>query len=215
MDLRDREKEKNRTRYIVMGGALVCFAYIAYMISTRDTLSFDTAVRYWVYGLRNPILSKIFITITYMGNWQSITLLALVLLAVPKTRKNIGLPFAVISLASTVCYKLVKECFQRPRPDLAVRIIEQGGYSFPSGHSMNGLVCFGILIYLIRRYCPNRKTANVLTAFLALLIVLIGCSRVYVGVHFPTDILGGWSLGLFCLMAVILILEKIRGNRKW
>lgn len=212
MDLRDRDKKK--IRLMIIGGAIICFAYIAYMVSANDVLAFDTVIREWAYSRRCPWLNRILITITYMGNWQSITVLALALLILPKTRRTIGLPFAVTSISSTVCYKLVKECFQRPRPDLAVRIIEQGGYSFPSGHSMNGLVCFGMLIYLIRRYCRNKKTANVLTVLLVLLVILIGCSRVYVGVHFPTDILGGWSLGLAFLMTAILIFEKIRGDER-
>jgi len=77
---------------------------------------------------------------------------------------------------------------------------------------MNCIVCFGILIYLIRKHCPNRKIANVLTVLLVLLIVGIGSSRVYVGVHFPTDVLGGWSLGLAFLMGSILVLEKVQGE---
>lgn len=211
-------KQENKKRLMIMGGALICFALIAYFVTADCTAGFDHPVREWIYGLRGPVQNALLITITYLGNWQSITLLALVLLALPKTRREIGLPFAGVSIASTIIYKLVKECFQRPRPDLAVRIIEQGGYSFPSGHSMNGLVCFGILIYLLRRYCKDRKTADRLTALLVVLIIAIGFSRVYVGVHFPTDILGGWSLGLAVLMATMMILEKInektRGAQK-
>lgn len=205
--------DKKYTRIIVIGGALVCFAYLAYMVTTRETLAFDTVIREWAYNQRSPALNRVLIAITYMGNWQSITLLGIALLLHPKTRKNIGLPFAVVSLSSTVLYKIVKSIFARPRPDVAVRLIEQGGFSFPSGHSMNGLVCFGILIYLIRRYCKNKKTANLLTGLLAALIFAIGCSRVYVGVHFPTDILAGWSLGAAFLTFAIIMLEKIRGEK--
>lgn len=208
-----RGKRKNFYRWFIIGGALLCFACIAYWISSSETIYADTVIREWVYSLRSSLLNGVFITITYMGNWQTITVLALILLIVPKTRRKIGIPFAVISLASTGIYKLVKEIFQRPRPELAARLIEQGGYSFPSGHSMNCIVCYGILIYLIRRYCTDKKTADILTGFLSLLIFLIGFSRVYVGVHFPTDILGGWSLGLAFLFICIIIFERIRGDR--
>lgn len=197
---------------MIVGGALICFAYIAYLITANDVLQFDTVIREWIYARRTPALNSFFILITYMGNWQSITLLAVILLLIPASRKKIGFPLVVTSLSSTVFYKLVKECFQRPRPDLSVRIIEQGGYSFPSGHSMNGLVCFGMLIYLVRRYCKNKRTANILTVLLIFMIVFIGFSRVYVGVHFPTDVLGGWTIGLAYLMTAIYIFEKIRGD---
>ena len=203
-------------KIIIITGALICFGFIALrvseMLSTGGTIPFDETVRHWVYDHRSPLASAIFIPVTYMGNWQTITILAAILLAIPATRRKIGLPLSVISLSSTVIYKLVKGFFQRPRPEMEVRLIPQGGYSFPSGHSMNCIVCFGILIYLIRRYCPNRTATNVLTVLLSLLIIGIGTSRVYVGVHFPTDVLGGWSLGLAFLFTSIIILEKIRGE---
>lgn len=203
---------KNYIRIGIIGGALLCFAYLACLVTVGNPKPFDDAVRYWAYGHRGPMLNTILITITYLGNWQSITLLGLGLLFFSKTRKDIGLPFAVVSLSSTVLYKLVKSAFARPRPELSVRLIEQGGFSFPSGHSMNGIVCFGILIYLIRRYCKNKRLANLLTVLLGLLIFMIGLSRVYVGVHYPTDILAGWSLGAAYLTISIIILEKIGGK---
>ena len=206
-------ESKKQIRAVIIGGALLCFAYVAYQISAAEVLSFDTAIREWVYARRNPGLNRVLITITYLGNWQMVSLMGIFLLMVKSTRMNMGIPFAVISLSSTVVYKAAKEIFQRSRPDFAVRLIEEGGFSFPSGHSMNGLVCYGILIYLIRRYCKNRKLANVLTGLLGFLIIAIGCSRVYVGVHYPTDIIGGWSLGAAYLCIAIIILEKVRGQK--
>lgn len=207
------DREKLVLRSVIIGGALICFAYLAYMISNYDVLGIDTVIREWAYGQRTPVLNRILIGITYLGNWQTIVSLGLVLLAYPGTRKNIGLPFAVTAVSSTVIYKVAKSIFQRPRPELAVRIIKEGGYSFPSGHSMNCLVIYGMLIYLTRRYCRNKRIANIITVVLSLLILAIGCSRVYVGVHFPTDILGGWSLGIAVLTAAIIIFERIRGGK--
>ncbi len=207
------QKSKNLARVFLIGGALLCFAYVAYQISAAETLPFDTAIRQWAYARRNPGLNRVMIAITYLGNWQTVSLMGIFLLMVKSTRKTMGIPFVIVSLSSTAVYKLVKGIFERPRPDLSVRLIEQGGYSFPSGHSMNGLVCFGILIYLIRRYCKNKKLANALSALLGFLILAIGCSRVYVGVHFPTDIIGGWSLGAAYLCAAIIVFEKIRGEK--
>lgn len=207
------DREKLVLRSVIIGGALICFAYLAYMISNYDVLGIDTVIREWAYEQRTPVLNRILIGITYLGNWQTIVSLGLVLLAYPGTRKNIGLPFAVTAASSTVIYKVAKSIFQRPRPELAVRIIKEGGYSFPSGHSMNCLVIYGMLIYLTRRYCRNKRIANIITVALSLLILAIGCSRVYVGVHFPTDILGGWSLGIAVLTAAIIIFERIRGGK--
>lgn len=212
----EKKSRKDFIRWVVIGCALISFGLIAWnVVSSMDnggTIPFDESVRHWVYDKRSPLLNALFIPVTYTGNWQTITILAAVLLAVPSTRKKIGLPFGLISISSTVIYKLVKGFFQRPRPELEVRLIPQGGYSFPSGHSMNCIVCFGLLIYLIRRYCPNKKAADILSVFLGILIIGIGTSRVYVGVHFPTDVLGGWSLGLAFLLTSVIMLEKIRGE---
>lgn len=215
------EKKKNYgkvfPKLIIVLCGLIIFGFIALQVSLAmvagGEIPMDEVIRYWVYDHRSPLLNYLFIPITYMGNWQTITILAAILLAIPATRKKIGIPFSVISISSTIIYKLVKGFFQRPRPELDVRLIPQGGYSFPSGHSMNCIVCFGILIYLVRRYCPNRKIANLLTVLLTLLIIGIGTSRVYVGVHFPTDVLGGWSLGLAFLFSAIILLEKFRGEK--
>lgn len=214
IDYEKENKQNRKYQWLLIGCMLVQFALIASQVMANPVNTFDETLRHQIYQCRNPLLNAVFITITYMGNWQTITLLAVVLLFLPRTRREIGVPFAVISLSSTVAYKLVKEFFQRPRPELDVRLIPQGGYSFPSGHSMNCMVCFGILIYLIQRYCPNRKAANILTVVLLLLIGAIGFSRVYVGVHFPTDVLGGWTLGIAFLTGAIIILEKIRGEAK-
>ncbi len=209
----EKRNEKNFIRWIIIGGALICFGFIAWQILQNPVIPFDEAVRHWVYDHRSPALSGYFIPVTYVGNWQTITVLAAILLLLPATRKKVGVPFALISLSSTVIYKVVKGIFERPRPELDVRLIPQGGFSFPSGHSMNCMVCFGLLIYLIGRYCPNKKAANTLTVLLTILILSIGISRVYVGVHFPTDVLGGWSLGLAFLLSSIIMLEKIRGEK--
>lgn len=205
---------KNNKRILIAGCALICFALIAYFVSKDSVIMFDTIIRQWFYDLRNPFLNGIMIFITYLGNWQSVVLLCLVLLIIKKTRKSIGLTVSVTAIISTVLYKIIKEIFKRARPDVAVRIIKQGGYSFPSGHSFNCIVIYGLLIYLIGRYCKNKKTANILTALISILIFLIGISRIYVGVHFPTDVLGGWSLGIAFLVLVINILEGKRKNEE-
>ncbi|MGF6376411.1 undecaprenyl-diphosphatase [Clostridiales Family XIII bacterium PM5-7] len=200
-------------RIVVIGVAVLCFAYIAYRIATNQSFDFDTELREWVYSLRTPTLNRIWIAVTYLGNWQTITLVVLGLLLAKSTRVNIGVPMAATAVASTCIYKLVKMIFQRPRPDLAVRLIEQGGYSFPSGHAMNGLVCYGILIYLVRRHCKNETIRNGLTILLSVLFISIGLSRVYVGVHYPSDILGGWCLGIVVLTIAVMCIERIRGKK--
>ncbi len=209
----EKKTVEKKSKYFIAILGLISFLYISYIVSIQDVVLFDTVVRKTVYGLRSEILNFIFIPVTYLGNWQTVTLLALLLVLFQKTRKDIGIPFVVVSISSTVIYKIIKSIFKRPRPDEVFHLIEQGGYSFPSGHSMNCIVCYGILIYLVRRYVKSKKVTNVITVLLSILIICIGFSRIYVGVHFPTDVLGGWSLGITVLCISIIILEKIRGKK--
>lgn len=197
-----------RKRTIIMICAFGAFAVIAGFVASNDTLAFDTVIRQWFYSIRSQGLTAVLKVITYMGNWQSITGLCLLLLIIPKTRIRYGIPVSASAIFITLLNKGVKAVFQRPRPDVSLRLIEQGGYSFTSGHSITSMVVFGLLIFLVRKYVEDRRTANVLTVLLCVPLVFIGLSRVYMGVHFPTDVLGGWCLGLAVLMIIVSMEDR-------
>jgi membrane-associated phospholipid phosphatase len=188
--------------------ATLVFIGVAIGVQTGYLDVFDDAVRYRVYSMRSDKLTVFWRFITHSGDRYVVIILGIILLLIKSLREKYGVKFAIAALSSTALYQIMKYIFQRPRPDLALRLIEQGGYSFPSGHSMNCLVSYGILIYLLLRYCENRRLAKLLSFGLGLLIILIGFSRVYVGVHYPTDIIGGWSLGIAVLVAMIYVFEK-------
>lgn len=188
--------------------ATLVFIGVAVGVQTGYLDGFDDAVRYRVYSMRSDKLTVFWRFITHSGDRYVVIILGIILLLIKSLREKYGVKFALAALSSTALYQITKYIFQRPRPDLALRLIEQGGYSFPSGHSMNCLVSYGILIYLLLRYCENRRLAKLLSFGLGLLTILIGFSRVYVGVHYPTDIIGGWSLGIAVLVAMIYAFEK-------
>ena len=188
--------------------ATLVFIGVAVGVQTGYLDGFDDAVRYRVYSMRSDKLTVFWRFITHSGDRYVVIILGIILLFIKSLREKYGVKFAIAALSSTALYQIMKYIFQRPRPDLALRLIEQGGYSFPSGHSMNCLVSYGILIYLLLRYCENRRLAKLLSFGLGLLTILIGFSRVYVGVHYPTDIIGGWSLGIAVLVAMIYAFEK-------
>ena len=192
--------------------AVLVFIGVAVGVQTGYLDGFDDAVRYRVYSIRSEKLTMFWKLITHSGDRDTVILLGVVLLLVKSLRKKYGVKFAIAALSSTALYQGMKYIFQRPRPDIALRLIEESEYSFPSGHSMNCLVSYGILAYLLLRYCENRKLAKLLSVGLGLIIILIGLSRVYVGVHFPTDVIGGWSLGIAVLVAMMYAFEKFDGR---
>ena len=193
----------NRQRAIHAITGIAIFAIIAYFIITNETLVFDTVIREFIYNLRSDGLTAILKVLTYMGNWQTVTFICCLLLLIPQVRFSIGIPVSFSSILCTVIYKALKVSFHRARPDLSLHLIEQGGYSFPSGHSFTNFVFYGMIIFLCRQQIKNKRTANILTILLCCLIFLIGFSRIYLGVHYPTDVLGGWALGLCVLMILI------------
>lgn len=198
----------NKLIYTIIACCILIFAITASLVMMEKTALLDKDLFAWVIEQRRIILDKIFVCITYMGNWQTVTIIGIALLLVPLTCKKIGIPFVIATVLSSAIYKLLKDVFQRMRPPEELHLVQEHDFSFPSGHSMNCMVCYGILIYLIRKYCPNRVIANILTVVLSILIICIGSSRVYVGVHYPTDVIGGWAAGMAFLMIAIRILEK-------
>lgn len=204
------EDNREKTLLIISVVFFMFFLFIAYTVKNNEIIILDEMVRKWVYSIRNSFLSAFFVPVTYLGNWQTLMFLNIILIVIRKTRKNTGIPLALMSISSTILYKMVKNVIQRQRPDVTWHLINQGGFSFPSGHSMNCIVCYGMLIYLIRRNLKNRKAAGFITGVLSVLVFIIGISRLYVGVHFATDIIGGWSLGFSFLCVCIVIYERIK-----
>ena len=107
----------------------------------------------------------------------------------------------------TILNQLLKRLLQRPRPT-EFRIIEETGYSFPSGHSMVSMAFYGYLIYLIYRFVKNKYLKWISIVLLSLLICLIGISRIYLGVHYTSDVLGGFLISISYLVIYISAFNK-------
>jgi len=214
--MKKQTAEKNSLFLLVTATAifLICFAIVANFVISGRIQAFDDIVRFYIYDHRTDFLDSFFMFVTFFGNPEFIIGFCIVSLFLKATRTRCGLQISSCALASDLLNKLFKNTIQRARPEAAVAFITETSFSFPSGHSMTGLVFYGVLIYCIRRNFKNRKAANILTAVLSLLIFLIGFSRIYIGVHFPSDVIGGWCIGSAVLCVSILILSKLhRKNR--
>lgn len=198
-----------KSRWLIAGVGLAAFLIITYFVMTGRELAFDTVIREAFYSARSEGLNSVVTVLTHIGDTRSIVILCLILLILPWTRKTYGLPVSMGAIAASSLNHFLKSIFQRPRPDVSMHLIEQGGWSFPSGHSITSMVVFGLLIWLVQRNVKNKKAANVLTVLLAIPWLGIGLSRIYVGVHYPTDVLGGRCLGLVILMLMIFVAEKL------
>lgn len=189
----------------------VLAAYITYQVGAvnqTDPLPLDLAVQKAFFSLRGPLLNPLVIAVTHLSDTVTIVAFCAILLILPNRRKY-GLPVSLASLGGLAIYKPMKHIFLRARPDAALHLVKQGGFSFPSGHSVTSVIFYGVLIYLLNRHCKNDKLRKVLTVICGFLALAIGPSRIYVGVHWPTDVLAGWCIGGAVLMVSICILERI------
>ena len=157
--------------------------------------------------IRNPILNPIVVFITSLGDEGLIWIVATILLLIPKKTRKIGVMSALALLGSLIINNnIIKNIVARPRPyarleDLTILIPKPGEYSFPSGHTSSSFAA-GVVFF---RNLPKKWGVPALV-----LAILIGLSRMYVGVHYPTDVLAGMIVGtLLAIGAEYLVFKGI------
>ncbi|GGH75734.1 undecaprenyl-diphosphatase [Pullulanibacillus pueri] len=191
--------------------ALVLFSFAFFLIGLHYYdplfLHFNAAIQSRVYNALGKVGLYIFTVITYIGSIDVSLPLTLLLSFYYALRKHYGMILLLFyNLESVrIVNGLLKNYYKVPRPTLT-HLVHAGSYSFPSGHSMNSLAFFGFLTFLlsVNLKRKGRRTGVIWTSS-CLLIFLIGLSRVYLGVHFPMDIIGGYLAGLACLMMTLLL----------
>ncbi|WP_312353108.1 phosphatase PAP2 family protein, partial [Aminipila sp.] len=184
-----------KKRIVILSGALLCFAFIAFIVvnsmRSGEAIGFDTAIRNGILEWRNQKLNPILIGITYLGNSNTIIFLCILLLFFKRSRVEYGMPLAIAVTCSSTIQTLIKIAVQRPRPPVENFLIPQGGFSFPSGHSCSGLVFYGLFAYLLFHKAVDKIVYKVAGSLFIVLFAAIGMSRIYVGVYYRTDVLGG------------------------
>ena len=196
-------------RRIVLGISAGAFVSLIILVAMESAGALDDPIRHAFYAMRSEALTVVITCITYLSDKVVIIAMCIILLIIPWTRLRFGVPLSAGALALTIINHLIKARVERPRPEV-LHLVEEGGFSFPSGHSSNSFFFYGLAIYLVRTQVENRTVANVLTVVFALLMILIGPTRIYLGVHYPTDVLGGWCLGLVAVIVEVEILEYLR-----
>jgi undecaprenyl-diphosphatase len=192
----------------VLFGSVFAFAQVTEDYLTRDPLvDWDVRFASWLHAHSSDWLVTVFKVVTLAGN--SVVLIVVVgALAVVFVRRGRMNDAAVLIAAlggAGVINALLKLVFQRPRPELAFVHLET--YSFPSGHAAVATATFATLAFVVGRRSGRRRAVAVAATATAL-IVLVGFSRLYLGVHYLSDVLAGWSFGLawasLCLIAYTL-----------
>lgn len=187
--------------------ALIPFAILLIwsFIDVNSIQQIDNRITLMIYGLRTDWLTPFFMTITLLGNPPTVVTLTIVLAAVAyyAQRKKPALSLWIIiamAIGNLGLNPLVKNLIARQRPDEDLRLISEMSYSFPSGHAFASMSLFGALIIIILLKMKASKWRTLLVAVISIVIVLVGLSRLYLGVHYFSDIIAGYSLGLSWLL---------------
>ena len=194
-------------KWIVLFICLIGFFALAEDVFNKEIMNGDIVG----YKLVSTFLISDFATpiakfITNFGGAIILIGLAFMLFIFIKNKK-IGVSIISNLAIITVLNQLLKRIVQRPRPT-EFRIVEESGYSFPSGHSMVSMAFYGYLIYLIYKYVKNKYLKWISIILLSILICFIGISRIYLGVHYTSDVLGGFFISISYLIIYISAVNK-------
>ncbi|MDP4220169.1 MAG: phosphatase PAP2 family protein [Bacteroidota bacterium] len=170
----------------------------------------DQAVNLWFRSERFPGLSILFRTMTDIGGGAGMTTIAVVITVLLVRKERASAMYMAITSAGGFSVNIgLKLLYARARPDVATAIAVAQGNSFPSGHAMGSFIILGAVAYLLLRQRFTWKWKSILLAMIGMLIVLVGLSRVYLGVHWSSDIIAGWCAGVVWLASTTIAFEVL------
>lgn len=185
---------------------VLLFFIDVFLVLSGISSCFDNAISLFFSVHNNMIFTDIFKIISFICSPKFMIILNVLLFIFIVVKKKYKLSIIVLSSISSVIFNnLVKIIVRRERPDY-LRLVIEKSYSFPSGHAMISVLFLGSIIYLVNKY--NVKHKKLITFSLSTFILLVGISRIYLGVHYLTDVVGGYLLGLVVLFLIVHILER-------
>lgn len=175
-------------------------------------MTIDQSILDAIAAFRTPLFTQIFQIITYFGSAPVIIVISLIvtILLFHIREKRMGILFAYLTICDALITFIVKNLTHRLRPDPLEQLIEVTGFSLPSGHSSSSIFLYGAVAIMFMPYAPSRRIKFLLAMLTSVLIMLVGLSRIYLGVHYPTDVLAGYLVG--AILLGIFILKKSPKN---
>lgn len=209
-DLLNTHRRKQLLDGLVAYGLIILFSYlfveIAEKVIRHLTNPIDRQILLYINSLHTPFWDKFFTIFTqFSGPWFVLvfTILLVVYSLFRKNKENTI--FLFFSVYGTILLNtLLKYFFQRQRPNLWDTIVHETFYSFPSGHAMLSMA-FGLAVIFL---CWRKKHLRTITISAIIYILLIGFSRLYLGVHYPTDVIGGWMISIVWIVLLHRIIYR-------
>lgn len=174
----------------------------------------DIQIVHWLASMRTPEFTNFLLWVTSLGEWQIVVIfvVATILAFWIRKKRFYIIPLLVTVLGSELFSYLIKIFVHRTRPDVSLLI--EDTYSFPSGHATISIAFYGFITYvLIKNY---KKLGKIISLILGILLIgLIGFSRLYLGVHYTTDVLGGYIIGGIWLVIGIYATKHVDFFKKF
>lgn len=184
---------------------IIFFIFITTLVIFNKISFIDSSVYNFLISFKNDSLTNFFRFITKFSNVAFLVIFVLIVLLILRNKDAVFVIFNLIFLR--LLNYVIKIIIKRDRPNI-LRLIKIGEYSFPSGHAMISMGVYGYLIYLIYKKIKNPYIKYLGIIILSLLIILIGISRIYLGVHYFSDVVAGYTLSLIYLIIFIRVRRK-------
>ena len=194
--------------------SLISFLYAARMVFVHQRTDFDESVFDLVKPYITSARTSFMLFITFLGKHNFLIPFNFLLIGyfIYKKRKWFAIRIAALSLSSLLLKIILKVSFQRERPPTPV-VEKVSGYSFPSGHALIGIVFYGLLVYVVWHEVKIKWLRYLLSGVLFMLILLISFSRIYLRVHYASDVIAGLSIGFIWLILSLLVIGRIEKGR--
>jgi len=208
MGIKTKEYIEKNIKWIALFICIVLVIGIIIDVLSREIYKLDViGYNFISENLISDNITPIAKGITQLGGVIGLIVIATILSIAIKNKKLSLLVWINLGISALI-NQILKYIIQRPRPT-EYRIINESGYSFPSGHSMVSAAFYGFLIYLIYKNVKNKYLKYGLIILLSLLIIFIGTSRIYLGVHYTSDVLAGFLISISYLIVFTHLMKDI------
>jgi undecaprenyl-diphosphatase len=216
--MKKRENICKKAKVIIL---IFIISMVLFLIILIDLLTIKqiTKLDYYIYEkipkIQIPIITNIMVFITSIANTLQLIILTIILSAILMIKKKYSnIVLLLISMSIGLLSELLtKNVIQRLRPEFS--LIEVTRFSFPSGHATMSIIFFAILFYSLINETKNKKSNIFLGIIISIIVLLIGFSRIYLGVHWFSDVFGGFLLGIFIISISLLIKNSLELKIKW
>ncbi|HEY6661160.1 MAG TPA: phosphatase PAP2 family protein [Pyrinomonadaceae bacterium] len=197
-------------------GALVFFGWLADEVLEGETRQFDEATRAAVHQLASPVLTTIMRGFSFVGSTISLTVGTIFACAWFATRKwgREAKLFAITMIGAGLLNVTLKLAFKRERPVPFFNLSPPETYSFPSGHSLTSACFFGALAAILTARIKSKRARAVIWIVSTVMFLLIGLSRIYLGVHHTTDVIAGFVAALIWILVVRFVEMQLARRRR-